>query len=375
MVVHQVEHRKPASHTKRSGAEEGLKPGLRNFWHPILQSRDLREEPLGITRLGEDLVLWRDGDGNPHLLVDRCPHRGGKLSLGPKERVRDNRIACWYHGFEFNGTGECLSVPVEGTGSRLLPRLAMRSYPVEEHWGLVWAYIGETELFPPPRLELPEELTSPEWSGFICEATWPVNWLLVMDNLADPMHGPFLHGNSHTLGRGLKYDHMRVRDLEDGFIAEREHQRGVNFDWSEVHAQGLLWFRIDIPYPWYAGPGGPLRIVAFCTPIDEDRSVAYLLRLRRSSGWQRALWRLLYKAWWEDRHWEVIEQDRLMLESQRGLSSRLYEHHANSDVGVVHLRGLLNREYRRQEQIYGMAANDGPVRLPAEAQAIAIPAR
>ncbi|HZU08118.1 MAG TPA: aromatic ring-hydroxylating dioxygenase subunit alpha [Chloroflexota bacterium] len=348
------------------GIPEGLQRGLRNFWYPILRSRNLGAKPLGIRRLGEDLVIWRDSQGRPHLLPDRCPHRGAKLSLG---YCVGDLLTCWYHGFEFAGNGECRSVPVEGVESKLLTRLTLPSYPVEEHWGLIWAYIGEIDLFPPPPLRLPEELTSPEWSGFIFEGHWAVNWLLVFDNLADPMHGPFLHARSHTLSRGLKFDRLHVRELEDGFIVERELQRGVNFDWSEVHLAGLLWFRIDIPYPWYAGPGGPLRIIAFVTPVDEDHSLIYFLRCRRSAGWQRALWRFLYRAWWEGKHFDVVEQDRVMLESQRGLSSRLYEHHAQSDIGVVHLRVRLNREYRRQQEIYRQAAERGRTRLPAEAEA------
>ncbi|MBI4491400.1 MAG: aromatic ring-hydroxylating dioxygenase subunit alpha [Chloroflexi bacterium] len=351
---------------RRVGVEEGLRRGLRNFWHPILQSKNLGAGPLGLRRLGEDLVLWRDGQGRPHLFPDRCPHRGARLSLG---RIQGDLLACWYHGFEFAGSGECRSVPVEGAESKLITRLTLPSYPVEEHWGLIWAYIGEVDLFPPPPLRLPEELVDPAWSGFICEAHWPANWTLVFDNLADPMHGPFLHSRSYTLGKGLKFDRLHVRELEDGFIVERELQRGVNFDWSEVHLGGLAWFRIDIPYPWFAGPGGPLRILGFATPLDAEHSLIYFLRLRRSSGWRRALWRFLYRTFWEDQHWKVIEQDRVMLESQRGLDSRLFEHHAQSDVGVIHLRGLLNREYARQQERYRQAATRGPVRHPSEAEA------
>lgn len=322
--------------------EGGLARGLRNLWHPILRSRDLRDRPVGARRLGEDLVLWRDGQGVAHAFVDRCPHRGAKLSMGS---VRAGAVVCGYHGFEFGPDGRCLAVPVEGAESALATRLRVAGYPAEERWGLVWCYVGQAS---PPPLCLPGELESAEWSGFICEAQWPVNWLLVFENLADPMHGPFLHSRSHTLNRGPKADRLRVRPLEDGFVAEREGQRGVNFDWSEAHFSGLAWFRIDIPYPWYAGPGGPLRILGFVTPVDEANSLVYFLRLRRSAGWRRALWRALYRGFWERQHWKVIEQDRAMLESQRGLDSRRFEHLAQSDLGVVHLRRLLEQAYAGQ---------------------------
>jgi phenylpropionate dioxygenase-like ring-hydroxylating dioxygenase large terminal subunit len=350
----------------RLRVEEGLHRGLRNRWYPILRARDLDTAPLGIRRLGEDLVLWRDGQGRPHLLPDRCPHRGARLSLG---HVHGEVLACGYHGFEFAGSGECTSVPVEGAESRLITRLTLPSYPVEERWGLIWAYIGELDLFPAPPLRLPEELTDAAWSGFLCTAEWPVNWLIVYDNQADPMHGPFLHAKSYTLSRGLKFDRLHTRPLEDGFVVERELQRGVNLDWAELHFGPLLYWRLDIPLPRSAGPGGPLRILGASTPIDERSSLVVLFRLRRSQGWQRALWRTLYRLVWEKRHWGVIEQDRSMLESQRGLESRYYEHHANADVGVIELRRWLIREFTRQQQVHRAAAARGRERLPDQAEA------
>src|SRR4051794_36343577 len=85
----------------------------RNFWYPILESRKIKtgSKPIGIQRLSESLVLWRDSDGKVHCLLDRCPHRGAKLSLG---KVLNDRIQCGYHGFEFNKQGECASIPAYG---------------------------------------------------------------------------------------------------------------------------------------------------------------------------------------------------------------------------------------------------------------------
>jgi hypothetical protein len=150
---------------------------------------------------------------------------------------------------------------------------------------------------------------------------------------------------------------------------ERELQRGVNLDWAELHVGPLPYWRLDIPLPRSAGPGGPLRILGCATPVDEQRSLVVLFRLRQLYGWRRSLWRLLYRAVWEQRHWGVIEQDREMLESQRGLESRYYEHHANADVGVIELRRWLIREFTRQQAVYREAAARGRERRPDEAEA------
>jgi hypothetical protein len=78
---------------------------------------------------------------------------------------------------------------------------------------------------------------------------------------------------------------------------------------------------------------------------------------------------VLYRTWWEGQHWKVLEQDRTMLVGQRGLASRLYEHAAQSDVGVLHLRRLLRREYQRQLKIYLEASEGGRSRDPEIAEA------
>ena len=81
--------------------------------------------------------------------------------------------------------------------------------------------------------------------------------------------------------------------------------------------------------------------------------------MRHVSGWQRQLWDRLYGLYLERNHWNVLEQDRLILESQRGLSSRLWEHMAQTDIGVVRLRRMLNEAYWRQQEIYLAAAAAG----------------
>jgi phenylpropionate dioxygenase-like ring-hydroxylating dioxygenase large terminal subunit len=259
------------------------------------------------------------------------------MSLG--QIVNDN-LRCAYHGWCYDTKGQCVNIPTsKAAESRLAPRLALPTFETQERAGLVWAYFGTSETGKAPPLVIPEELEKPEWSGFICESIWQANWILVLENLADPMHGPFLHGQSLTLSRGALEDDMRVTRTADGFLVEREGQRGVNFDWSEIFGRDTLWVRLDIPLPF--GPKGTLRILCFCTPIDENSALVYFLRYRNLAGWKRAYWRFLYRTFWEKQHFKVIEQDRVILESQRGAESRQAEHLSNSDRGVNELRRFL----------------------------------
>ena len=90
-------------------AEEYLELGLRDQWHPVLASWEVAANPVGITRLGENIVVWRDAEGQVHALEDRCPHRGARLSLGWN---LGDRVACWYHGVEVGGVPHPEAAPV-----------------------------------------------------------------------------------------------------------------------------------------------------------------------------------------------------------------------------------------------------------------------
>ncbi len=57
---------------------------------------------------GTELAAWRGHDGAARLWEDRCPHRGMRLSFG---FVRDNRLTCLYHGWEYGDDGACRKIP------------------------------------------------------------------------------------------------------------------------------------------------------------------------------------------------------------------------------------------------------------------------
>ena len=71
---------------------------LHNRWYPVFESARLRSRPVGLRRLGRDLVLWRDAGGNAVIGASACPHRGAALAGG---RVRDGELACPWHGFQY----------------------------------------------------------------------------------------------------------------------------------------------------------------------------------------------------------------------------------------------------------------------------------
>ena len=119
----------------------------------------------------------------------------------------------------------------------------------------------------------------------LCTALWQSNYRLALDNLADPMHGCYLHAQSFTLAYGSKQDKVEIVELDGGFKVTRVGQVGDNFDWVDLFVDpGNLYCSLDIPYPPAAGPGGNMRIVGFVCPVDEHSCRVFFWRMRRVEG-------------------------------------------------------------------------------------------
>ncbi len=326
-----------------SKVERLLNLGLRNRWYPVVPSYKVGRKPIGVTRLGERLVLWRDESGTVKALEDRCPHRGARLSLGWN---LGDRLACWYHGVEVAADGKVARVPAVGA-CPLEGQKCVKVYPCQEAQGGVFVWFGDALHEKPEPLELPEELASPEWSSFLCTALWKCNYRYAVDNVMDPMHGAYLHAASHSMARGDKTAVMRVRKTQHGLIFEKVGQRDVNFDWTEWGDTGACWLRLAIPYRKDAGPGGNFFIVGFVTPVDENNCHVFFWRCRKVQGWQRGIWRFLYRNRLEGLHWDVLEQDRIVLESMAA-DARDHEFLYQHDTGVAHIRRALTKEAEAQ---------------------------
>jgi phenylpropionate dioxygenase-like ring-hydroxylating dioxygenase large terminal subunit len=321
---------------KQLSVDEIVATGLRNQWYAICPSNHVPKGGIHrVRRLGMDWVLFRQPDGTLRMLEDRCPHRGAALSLG---QHLGTKLACAYHGVQVDGDGTVVSVPgLPGCnleGKRLVP-----SPPIKEVAGAVLAYIGDDDHPEPTPLTLPSPLVDEGIASFLCYAEWDTPWRYAMENLLDPMHGAFLHRDSHSMFGGETQARFRIRETERGFFFEKTDQRGVNFDWVEFCRTGIDWVDLEIPYPPTAGPGGPFGIVGIGTPIDAGRTAVFFWRYRKVTGWQRDVWRFLYRTKLEARHWHVLEQDRVMLEAMpddADQAENLYQH----DLGVVRLRRL-----------------------------------
>ncbi|MDH5254311.1 MAG: aromatic ring-hydroxylating dioxygenase subunit alpha [Gammaproteobacteria bacterium] len=181
-----------------------------NFWYPICTTAELAAAgPVKARVLTLPFVAFRDADGQAHVLSDTCVHRGGALSKG---RVVNGRVACPYHGWQFDGSGRCALIPSLGADGQIPARAKVDSYPVVERYGIVFAFLGdlaETERPAPPGVK---EYDQPGWRAGL--VTFDINAYFErsIENGLDPVHNEFVH----ALQGNIKFrpDRMQVTSDE-----------------------------------------------------------------------------------------------------------------------------------------------------------------
>lgn len=173
----------------RVGPDDGAGKVLRHYWQPAALTVELEgERPVAAVRLmGEDLVLFRDNEGELGLIGRQCPHRGADLCYGRRE---DNGMRCPFHGWHFDRTGQCVEQPGEPEGSRMHENIRVPSYPVVEKNGIIFAYMGPGDPPPFPALDC---FAAPDTHVFAFKGLWECNWLQAMEVGIDPAHASFLH--------------------------------------------------------------------------------------------------------------------------------------------------------------------------------------
>lgn len=287
--------------------------GLRNYWYPALFSRQIKRKPVGITILGEELVLVRR-DGRIYCLEGRCKHRGVPLSEGRFEFPCT--ISCAYHGWTYNlSTGELVAALVDGPQSAMVGKVKLKTYPVAERKEVVWVYIGDGE--PPPlETDVPKEFLDPAVVVAGQARVWTGNWRLAVEGALDPSHAFFLHRFAWL------NTFKRVPATKGRF-------------WTEISDQRYLSFRNDVPLPeadypglgswpprhWWkrqlresskkvsgwlpcgirvegqANIGSSITVYSWYVPVDRDRYRWFQFLTAPVGGIKKALFLLKYRLW------------------------------------------------------------------------------
>jgi phenylpropionate dioxygenase-like ring-hydroxylating dioxygenase large terminal subunit len=164
---------------------------LKNKWYLICPSDELKNRIVKKRIFGEDIIFFRNQDGDIAALEDRCCHRNVNLSLG---YLNSNNIVCGYHGWEYDKNGSCVNIPSQLPGDKIPPTAKIKSYPVKDFHKWVWVFIGDEEksvqINP---TDIPE---MNEWPFTYKAYTFKADLESTAESLIDPYHIAYVHRNS-----------------------------------------------------------------------------------------------------------------------------------------------------------------------------------
>jgi nitrite reductase/ring-hydroxylating ferredoxin subunit len=260
----------------------GPRPDLYPFptgWYVFGTSEEVQPGRLiGRPFMGQEVVVFRAKNGQAYAVEAYCPHLGANFSYGGK--VEGELLQCPFHGFQFNGGGECTRT---GYRTEVPPKAKLRTYPLCEQNGFVLIYhdMHARE----PAWQVPAVETQ-GWTRLICRAfvlrDHPQE---TTENSVDLGHFGFVHGyqNARTLkefqadGPYLSTQYAVSRPLE--LLGMRVSQYDFEFE-TEIYGLGYSLVHVRVPRFQVSA-----RLWVLPTAIDEERLTLRLaLRMKKWEG-------------------------------------------------------------------------------------------
>ncbi|TXG65828.1 hypothetical protein EZV62_007103 [Acer yangbiense] len=199
-------------------------------WYPVMPVCELdKRVPLAKKILGLDVVVWWDRNESIwKVFDDTCPHRLAPLSQGRIDQW--GRLQCVYHGWCFNGSGDCKFVPQatpDGPPIHTLKKACARVYPTTVQHETLWFWPSTDPKYKdiikkkkPPFIP---EMDDPSFTNFFMNRDFPYGYEVLVENLMDPAHVPYAHYGIMQLDQppkeGGKPLQISVKNLDvNGFV-------------------------------------------------------------------------------------------------------------------------------------------------------------
>lgn len=232
-------------------------------WYAAWDSKEFKTGKITSgERFGIQMVGWRTQTGKIALLKDLCPHRSAKLSLGV---LKDDQLACPFHGFQFNSEGKCTLIPEISRGS---DKVCTDEFLTQEKHGMIWVFYGPqeraSEFEIPWFTEIDERFTHSQMIE-----TWNTHFTRSVENQLDYAHLPYVHRT--TIGKFA--DPKKTPEME---LTDKTIRWG--FD-AEKRSNGYIEFKF--PNIWVNRLGDKFSITLAFVPVNETTTRLYLRSYRR----------------------------------------------------------------------------------------------
>lgn len=327
--------------------EVGINP---NYWYPVGWANQLKVgEIMPVVIWQQAIAVYRDETGQIHALEDACPHKGIALHKG---QVQGCHLTCAYHGWEFNGNGECVGIPYLPEGQKL-PRAQARPYPVQEKYNLIWLFPGDPTLAASQTLPHVPEYDQPDYLMIPLAAHMQAHFSICNENAMDVFHG-FLHQNLQGWFNPVL---KSLRETDASVCAEYDvsyQGRMAKFLGLSDKADQVTTRRISINYnyPHYATSlEGVSCVYLMRLPIGlrESRSFAlFFLKVRLPPWLLKRLEPMVQKVLRDFVFMRFLSQDIEMMESeQQTYLANPERRYVEINPAIIALERLIIRQYEQ----------------------------
>ncbi|MGD1951388.1 MAG: Rieske 2Fe-2S domain-containing protein [Leptolyngbyaceae cyanobacterium] len=328
----------------------GINP---NYWYPVFWADQLKsEEVVSVQVWDASLALYRDASGAVNALADACPHKGVELHRG---EVHGSNLVCPYHGWEFDSSGHCVSIPYFPEDQKL-PCAQARSYPAREAYGIIWVFPGEAELAEQQPLPEVPQYGQPGWFMVRIPGHFQAHFSICNENTMDVFHG-FLHKDLQGW-----YDPKLLKLKQDDASVSADYQVSYEGFLSKLLGLGAKGsdsttrtVSIRYQYPHYATalesvsslylmrlPIGPTETKSFSLMFLKLPLPQWLL----DSPLARALEKLILNRIFL----KFLHQDVEMMESeQRNYSIDTHRNYVEVNPAIIALQRVIVGQYERLE--------------------------
>ena len=377
---------------------------LRRYWLPALLSTEIPapdSPPVRVRLLGEDLIAFRDTNGDVGLVANACPHRGASLFFGRNEEAG---LRCVYHGWKFDVTGACVDMPSEPAESNFRNKVRVGAYPAHESGGIVWTYMGPKEKMTAFRDLGTDSLPQEQWRA--SKVISYCNWIQGLEGNLDTTHISFLHGGRTPFNPGAYPDGDETdkpgypslamrgyihRSVGDPYLEVQDTWYGFRYVGIRETPAGYINARVSdfimplftfVPQP-YLPVGGDSCILM--VPRDDDSYWRYGIDMKPAlRNWQMDSSRYDVPSFgpgtrntglgggeqkrtqWSDNDYlidredqrsnsysgiqGIAQQDMAVTESMGAVMDRTSEHLGTSDKAIIRMRRMLIDAARNLEK-------------------------
>lgn len=245
---------------------------MRTFWQPVYRAEDLAPgKAVQIQIMGEYFTLYRGVEGGAHLIAQRCAHRGTQLSAG---WVEGDCIRCFYHGWKYDGTGQCVEQP--GEDADFARKISIPSYPIQDYLGLVFAYLGVGD---PPDLPRYPDYEDPGVLDVYPPEYWPCNFFNRIDNACDLAHLSFAHRESRVATNNLQeVPTITAEETEYGVVTygirPGKPTHVLHFHMPNIN-QFITGSDLQLRDPTNPAARGRMGRLLFRVPVDDEHCVSF----------------------------------------------------------------------------------------------------